>query len=119
MIVVLPDLVLVGGFGLGEIGKAAFPLVMLGLLWGLMLVVLAPFLLFHEPGPNAGPSDSDGGPGPENRPPAPPLPVGWIPLPDAEQSPIRTRGPSRGRLSPHPRRSREPKPGPSRIRLLR
>ena len=120
VIVALPELVVLLGFAVGLIGEAAFSLVMCGLMWGLTLVALAPFLLFQGPRSNPGQWD-DGGDdsAPENDRPTPPRPRGGIPLPDAEQSRRRLRGYSSARRAVLPRRSaREPKPTPSHLRLL-
>lgn len=116
--VALPDLVVIGGAAVGLIADASFSLVMAGLIWGLMLVALAPCVLFRGPGSNPGPSDDgdDLGPG-DDRPP-PPWPGGGIPLPDAEQSPVRLRGHASARRSAYPRRpAHDPGRSPSPRRL--
>lgn len=84
--------------------------VWIGLGWGLLLVSLAPVLLFHGTAPEPGSSD-DSGTGPDDDLQPPDRPIGGIPLPDAEQAAKRVRG-------PHPRRSatrpRRPAPEPER-----
>jgi hypothetical protein len=89
------------------VGEQGFVvLAWIGLLWGLLLVGLAPLLLFRGPGPDPGPSDDDG-PGPEDDRQPPRRPIGGIPLPDAEPPTARVRG-------PHP-----PRPAPRRHRPAR
>lgn len=111
---VLPWLVVLVGV-VGE--NAAFVLLLAGLAWALVLVVLAPLLLFCRPDSDPGSSDdTGGGPGPEDdeRPP-PRRPIGGIPLPDAEPPASRVRGPHRPRRSLHPRRAAREREGrPSR-----
>jgi F0F1-type ATP synthase membrane subunit c/vacuolar-type H+-ATPase subunit K len=118
--IALPDLAVIGGFAVGLIADGAFSLVMAGLIWGLTLLTLAPSLLFAGRGPTPGPPDGGGddfGPG-DGWPPAP-RPRGGIPLPDAEQSPVRLRGHAPTRRPVRPRRpAREPGRAPSRLRLL-
>ncbi|SRR5579884_3028025 len=98
--------------------QAVVTLLLLGLAWALLLVVLAPRLLFGGPGSDHGPSDG-GGPGPrpgDDRPPPRP-PGGGIPLPDAEQSAARVRGPHKpGRAVRFRRGAREHERRPSRVR---
>jgi hypothetical protein len=83
---------------------------------GLMLV---PALLYRRPGPSPGPSEDEGGggPGPEQPPARPTPPIGGIPipLPDAEQSRTRLRGPRGPQRWRRPRRpAREPQRLPAR-----
>jgi hypothetical protein len=87
---------------LGE--QVQFVLLCLGLAWALVLVALAPVLLFGGPGSDSGSSD-DGGPGrgPDDDRRPPHRPIGGIPLPDAEQSTSRLRGPH---TTGHPLRTR-------------
>jgi hypothetical protein len=69
-------------------------LLLLGLAWALLLVALAPVLLFRRPG--RGPRESDdsgGGPGPDGDRRGPDRPAGGIPLPDSRQGAWRLRGP--------------------------
>lgn len=86
----------------------------LGLGWGLLLVALAPFLLFRGAESDPGHPD-DGGPDPSPEDdPQPPHPVGGLPLPDAEQPARRVRGPHAPGRATHPRRpAREPERRPS------
>jgi len=113
----LPWLVdLLAGFG----DRAAWVLLLLGLGWALLLVALAPVLLFRRPDSDPGPSDdADGGPGPDDDGRAPHGPIGGIPLPDAEQSASRVRGPHTPRRIARPRRAdRERERRPSRLSPL-
>jgi len=115
--IVMPWLVsLVGTFG-DEVG---FLLVCLGLGWALLLVALAPLLLFRGPGFEPGSSDDNGGgPGPEDDDRPPHRPIGGIPLPDADQPASRVRGPHRPRPPSHRRRpARERERRPSRVSPL-
>jgi hypothetical protein len=100
---------------LGE--QAVFALLLLGLAWALLLVALAPLVLFHGAGSDPGPSDdSGGGPGPEDDGRPPPRPPGGIPLPDAEQAASRVRGPHRPRRpTPARRAAPERERRPSRV----
>ena len=74
----------------------AVMLLLIGLAWALVLLALGPLLLFGGADPGPGASD-DGGPGrgPEGDPdpPSPHRPIDGIPLPDAEPSATRVRGP--------------------------
>jgi hypothetical protein len=90
-------------------------------IWFFSAILLAPAVLFGDPGSSPG-SDGDGGGGgggPPPRPPVPPAPPrGGIPLPDAEQSSTRLRDhdrPARRRLVRR-RPAREPRrtPAPAR-----
>lgn len=87
----------------------------MGLAWVLTLIALFPRLLFRERGIDPGQSDDDddGGPGPEDDRRPPRRPIGGIPLPDAEQSSTRFRGPHRPRRAVRtrrPARKRERRP---------
>ncbi len=117
--VTLPDLVGIIGsqVGLGGGEKAAGVVLWGGFLWGLPVVALARLLLFQGPGPTPGPSDDGSdGPGPRDDRPSPPRPIGGVPLPDAEQSSIRDRGPHPRRRAPNRSRpAREPKRTPPRV----
>jgi hypothetical protein len=82
-----------------------FLLLLIALGWGLLLVALAPLLLFRGPGSDPGPSDdSGGGPGPNDDPGPPDRPLGGLPLPDAVQGAWRLRGPHRPRFTMSRRR---------------
>ena len=84
--------------------QAGVSLAFAGLAWGLLLVALAPFVLFGRAGHDPGPSDdSDGGLGPDDSPQPPPPPIGGIPLPRADGAGRRVRKPSIPRREPHPR----------------
>ncbi len=100
--------------------QAVLTLLLLGLAWALLLVALAPLLLFRRPGSDPGPSDDSGGDsGPDDDRPRPPHPIGGIPLPDAEQPASRRRGPHSPQPPAWPRRAapqRERRP--SRVRSL-
>ena len=102
----------------GEQGTVT--LLLLGLAWALLLVTLAPLLLFRGPGWDPGPSDDGGGgPGPEDDRRGPDSPIGGIPLPDADQPALRLRGPHRPRRPVHPRRAApERERRPSRLRPI-
>ena len=116
--ITLPTLVLVAGVGLRLFGEdAAGTLLWGGFTWGFALAALSPVLLFHGPGWSPGPSqDGPDGPNPQDDWPPPRGPIGGVPLPDAQQSAIRTRGPHSRRRPRGPRRpAREPKRAPSRL----
>jgi hypothetical protein len=89
--------------------------VLLGLGWGLLLVSLAPVLLFRGSAPEPGSSD-EGGTDPDDDLQPPDRPIGGIPLPDAEQPAKRVRGPHPRRRATPPRRSA---PEPERRPLRR
>src|ERR1700733_3741866 len=92
---------LVGALG----DELRFVLLCIGLAWALLLLALAPLILFQGPGADPGPSDDGGGgPGPGDDGRGPDRPIGGIPLPDAEQSGSRLRGPHRHRPSAPARR---------------
>jgi hypothetical protein len=105
-----PELTLIADYPAGLIGEHASVAVLWGgLAWGLAAVALAPKLLFNGPSRNPGAIDDEGdGPDPGQDPPPPP--IGVAPLPDAEQVPVRTRGPHRPRRAPNRRRP-APEPG--------
>jgi len=105
----------------GSVGdQLAFTLLMAGLGWGLLLVALAPLLLFRGPDLDSGPSDDGGsgpgpGGGPEDDPQPPDRPMDGLPLPDAEPPAKRIRGPHR-RRRPAPARRPAPEPDPRPVR---
>lgn len=102
--------------------QAALTLLLLGLAWALLLVALAPLLLFRRAGSDPGSSDDPGGgpgPGPDDDRQPPDRPMGGIPLPDSEPPSSRVRGPHGPWRPARPRRaSREPKRRPSRVRSV-
>ncbi|HYB26759.1 MAG TPA: hypothetical protein VEF89_09115 [Solirubrobacteraceae bacterium] len=103
----------------GSVGEHGFiVLSWIALAWGVLLVGLAPLLLFRGSGPDPGPSDDDG-PGPEDDRQPPHRPIGGIPLPDAEQPTTRVRGPHPPRPAAHPRRSARERERPLRLLPLR
>lgn len=116
---VLPWLAALAGVG-GE--QETVTLLLVGLAWALLLVTLAPLLLFRGPGGDFGSSDdSGGGPGPEDDRGGPDRPVRGIPLPDADPPAFRLRGPHTPRRPLHPRRAapeRERERRPSRLRPI-
>jgi hypothetical protein len=80
-------------------------LILVGLGWGILLLVPSRFVLFHGWGFDPGSADDDGdGPGPEDERPTPPSPLGGIPLPDAEPSSARVRDHRPPRRAARPRR---------------
>jgi hypothetical protein len=88
--------------------------ILLALGWGLLLVALAPALLFRGVALDPGSSD-DSGAGPDDHPRPPDRPIGGIPVPDAEQSAERVRGPHTRPPATRPRRpAREPERSPLR-----
>jgi hypothetical protein len=102
----------------GVVGEqAVVTLLLLGLAWALLLVALAPLLLFRRPGSDSGSSDdSGGGAGPDDGRPPPHPPIGGIPLPDAEQPASRVRDPHSPRHPVRRRRgAREHERQPSRL----
>jgi hypothetical protein len=64
---------------------------LIGLGWGILLLVPSWFVLFQGWGLDPGSADDGDGPGPEDARPTPPSPIGGIPLPDAEPSSARVR----------------------------
>lgn len=98
--------------------QATLLLLLLGLAWALLLVALAPLLLFRRPGADPGQSDdSGGGPGPRDDGRRPDRPTGELPLSDAEQGKWRLREPHKPRPRLRRRRPvREPDRRPSRVR---
>lgn len=118
-VVVLPEILVVIGAAAGFIGDQADILLLLGLFWGIVLLPLASLVLFHGPGFDPGQSD-EGGDGPDSGDdrPSPPLPLGGLPLPDADQSSTRLRGPRPRRRFKVPRRptpERQPRRTPARL----
>lgn len=111
--IVLPELVAVVA-PVGE--QTVVTLILLGLGWGILLLVPSRFVLFHGWGFDPGSADDDGdGPGPEDERPTPPSPIGGIPLPDAEPSSARVRDhrpPRRAARHRRPARERERPPSP-------
>jgi hypothetical protein len=112
----LPDLVAILA-SLGEQGM----LLLVGCVWGILLLAPSRFVLFYGRGFDPGPDDEDGeGPGPEDGRPTPPAPIGGIPLPDAEPSSTRVRDHRPTRRAPRPRRPTRRREGvPSRLWPLR
>ena len=73
--------------------QALLTLLLVGLAWALLLVALAPWLLFRAADSDPGSSDEPGdGPGPEDDRRPPSRPVGGIPLPHADPPLGRVRG---------------------------
>lgn len=122
-LVTLPEVAVVIGAAAGFVRDQVETLLLLSLFWGIALLPLASVLLFHGPGSDPGPSE-DGGDGPDSGDdrPSPPLPLGGLPLPDAEQSSTRLRGPrpKRGfRVRRRPAPQRQPRRTPVRMSWLR
>lgn len=117
--IVLPELAAV----VAPVGEQTLvTLILLGLGWGILLLVPSWSVLFHGWGQDPGSADDDGeGPGPEDGRPTPRSPIGGIPLPDSEPSSARVRDhrPPRQALRPRrPARERERSPlrlWPSRL----
>lgn len=106
----------------GPVGAdVAFILLLIGLGWALVLVALAPVLLFRAPDRDPGPSDDEGpGHGPEDDWQPPDRPLGGIPLADAKQPETRVRGPhAPRRAAPARRPARDPERRPVRLFLVR
>jgi hypothetical protein len=100
--IVLPELVAVVA-PLGE--QTSVTLIVLGLGWGILLLVPSCFVLFDGWGFDPGSTDHDDeGPGPDDGRPTPPGPIGGIPLPDAEPSSARIRDHRPPRRAARPRR---------------
>lgn len=100
--IMLPVLVVVFAPG-GE--QTAGPMLFSGLAWGMLLAVLARFVLFNGSESDPGSADEDdGGPGPGDGRPDPPAPIGGIPLPDAEPASTRVRDHRPPRSAPRHRR---------------
>ncbi|HWD64862.1 MAG TPA: hypothetical protein VG405_06780 [Solirubrobacteraceae bacterium] len=112
----LPELVMAVGSTVGLIRHQPVAPLLLGLFWGLIVLVMAPIFLFygHDAGP--GPNDEgEDGPEPGEDPPSPTPPRGDLPLPHAEQSRLRLRGPRPGPGRAWPRRrEHEPTRVPTR-----
>jgi hypothetical protein len=90
----LPEVVVAIGTTIGMIRSEPVAPLLLGLFWGLLVIVLAPIFLFYGHDVDPGQSD-EGEDGPEGGedPPSPTAPIGGLPLPNAEQSRLRLRGP--------------------------
>jgi hypothetical protein len=105
--IVLPEV----GAVLAPVDEQTLALLILGGLgWGILLLGVSWFVLFHgsrlDPGSG---DDDDDGPGPEDEGPTPPPPIGGVPLPDAEPSSTRLRDHRPPRRAARPRRpAREP-----------
>lgn len=119
IVVVLPELAaVVAPVGEQTVGV----LIWVGLAWGILLLVPSWFVLFRGWGFDPGSADDDheGPPGPEDRRPTPPSPIGGIPLPDAEPSSARVRDHRLPRRATHRRRPvRERERPPLRLWPLR
>jgi len=118
LVMLLPDLV---GVVARPSEQTVGVLLWLGLAWGIMVVVLARFVLFagerSDPGAD---DDGGGGPDPGDDRPTPPDPIGGIPLPDAEPSSMRLRDHPPPRRALRPRRPTRPRERrPSRLWHLR
>lgn len=91
--------------------QIAGPLLIAGMLWGVLIAAISGVVLFGGPESDPGSADGDDdGPGPGNDWPTPPAPVGGIPLLDAESSSTRLRDhppPRRGQRPRRPVRQRE------------
>ena len=115
-----PPVVLIAGAALRVLGEQAMDeLVFVCVFSVFVSPVVMPILLFHGPdlsGPFGENDDEDHGPGPGRDGPLAPRPIGGLPLPDADPSPVRARGPLPLGRSRWPRRpTREPDRRPSRI----
>jgi hypothetical protein len=123
VLVTLPEVVVVIAATAGFVGDQVETLLLLSLFWGIALLPLASVLLFHGPGSDPGPSE-DGGDDPDSGDdrPSPPLPLGGLPLPDAEQSSTRLRGPRPRRgfsVRRRPAPQRQPRRTPARLSWFR
>lgn len=113
----LPEVVIAVGSTVGLIHYHSVAPVLLSLFWGLIVLVLAPIFLFYghdaDPGHN---DEGEDGPEPGEDPPSPTPPIGDLPLPNAEQSRLRLRGPrpALGRARPR-RREHAPTRTPTRV----
>jgi hypothetical protein len=115
-----PAVVLIAGAALRvRSEQAAGELLTVCVFWVFLSPALMPILLFHWPdrrGPSGENDDEDHGPGPSRDGPLAPRPIGGLPLPDADPSPVRARGPLPPRRFRWPRRpTREPGRRPSRL----
>ncbi|HWD84552.1 MAG TPA: hypothetical protein VG321_02295 [Solirubrobacteraceae bacterium] len=114
----LPEVVVWIGSLVGMIRSEPVVPLLLCLFWALIVLVLAPILLFygHDVDP-PGPSDEGGdGPEPGEGPPSPTPPIGGLPMLNAEQSRLRLRGPRPALGSTWKwRRHPEPARAPTRI----
>jgi hypothetical protein len=101
--IMLPELAAV----VAPVGEQTFVmLTLLGLAWGILLLVPSWLVLFQGWGLDPGSGDDDGeGPGPEDERPPPPSPIGGIPLPEAEPSSARVRDHRPRRRAARPRRA--------------
>ncbi len=109
---VLPVLAMFAAALLAHIGEqTAGPMLVSGLPWGIVLVPLSRFVLFHGPSFDPQSTDEDDqGPGPGNGRPTPPAPTGGILLLDAGPSSTRVRDhrlPQQGLQPRRPVRERE------------
>jgi hypothetical protein len=117
--VTLPEVLVLLGATVGMVGEQMVIPLLVGLFWDLAVLALAPLLLFYGPGFDPGPSDDDDGSGPGDGRPSPTPPIGGLPLPDAQQSAMRLRGPRRWRRTARSRRrNREPAHRPVRAQQL-
>lgn len=92
--VCLPEAIVGIGSMFGLFQPAPVAPLLLGLFWGLIVLVLAPIFLFYGHDSDPGQSDDgEGGPGPGDDPPSPTPPLGGLPMLNAEQSRLRLRGP--------------------------
>jgi hypothetical protein len=115
-----PAVVLIAGAALRVLGEQAVgELLAVCVLSVFVSPALMPILLFLGPDPRgpSGENDDEGhGPGPGRDGPLAPQPIGGLPLPDADPSPVRARGAlplSRFRWPRRP--TREPDRRPSRL----
>ncbi|MGZ4350884.1 MAG: hypothetical protein ACXVRX_10215 [Solirubrobacteraceae bacterium] len=91
-----PPVVLMTGAELRVLGEQAVGELLLVCVFSVFVApVLMPILLFEgldRRGPFGETDDEDDGPGPGRDGPVAPRPVGGLPLPDADPSPVRARG---------------------------
>lgn len=115
-----PAVVLIAGAALRVLGEQAMDELLFVCVFSVFVSpVLMSILLFHGPdrrGPFGENDDEDHGPGPGRDGPLAPRPIGGLPLPDADPSPVRARGPLPLSRYRWPRRlTREPDRRPSRL----
>ncbi len=115
-----PAVVLIAGAALRVLSEDAVGELLTVCVFSIFLSpALMPVLLFEWPdreGPSTDNDDDDHGPGPGRDGPLAPRPFGGLPLPDAEPSPLRARGPlPQGRFRWPRRPAREPDRRPSRV----